>query len=104
MKLERQSFTDHRPLTTSFSCFRRKDVDDYGDVVADASRKDEEVPDGVVVRDALRCEEDDAGRVRQSARSDPCERAQGDLRENGLDGDDAQPPHQYVRADGERAE
>src|SRR5207237_8222474 len=73
------------------SRLRRQDVEDDREEVADAPAEDEEVPDGVAVRDSLGGAEDDARRVGESAGDDPQERTRGDGREYRLGRDDAQP-------------
>src|SRR5205085_4971140 len=78
----------------------RQDVEDDGEVVADAPAEDEEVPDGVPVAQALRREEEDAGRVGHPARREPRERARGHEREYRLGRDDAQPAERDVGGDG----
>src|SRR4051794_28333295 len=57
------------------------------------------MPDGVCVPDALRSEEEDARRVRDSARDEPRERARGYEQKHRLDSHDAEPAERDVGGD-----
>ena len=64
--------------------------------MADATGDDEEMPDGVGVRDAVRAVEEYSGGIEEPARAEQRERPRREENEHGLYGDDAQPAHEHV--------
>lgn len=78
-----------------------KDVEDDGDDVADASGEDAEVPGGVVEAELFPDEEGDASGVADAAGDEPGDAGPGHVGEEGADGYDDDPAHEYVEGGGE---
>jgi len=74
------------------------------EVVARAASENEEVPDCMVVRDALPGIENYARGVEQTASEKPEHRYCWDMREHRLGGNDDQPAHGDVHCRGEKRE
>ena len=72
--------------------------------MADAASKDEDVPDGVAVGDALGGIKDDASGIGQSAREQPDQRGGRNMGDHRLGGDDHQPAHGDIHGGGQNSE
>jgi len=68
--------------------------------VADAAGHDEDVPDGVVIGDFFINIKYEAEGVGQSAQEEPNDAAQGNMGEQGLEGDENQPAKQNIDRQG----
>lgn len=68
--------------------------------MAGAPGEDEEVPDGVVIAEAVPAVEDDAGRVEEASGEEEKQSGERDVGENRFAGDEDEPAHGDVDGGG----